>query len=79
MADHRSGDSDRKFRQDLDELLSDANPNPDRVGCLSLASLKALADRRQPLGDPGYEHLLQCSACYREFRRLQDDRDNEPS
>ena len=71
MADDRRGGRDRKFNDDLDEVLSHANPNPKRVGCLSGTALKALAARQQPIGDPGYEHLLQCSECYREFRRLQ--------
>ena len=76
--DSRSGD-DRKFKDDLDELLSRANPNPDRIGCLSRDSLLALAARAQPIGDPGYEHLLQCSECYREFRRFQPARGDKES
>jgi len=58
---------------DLDRMLAHANPNPQRVGCLSRELLRSLAARRQPLTAPGYEHLLECSECYREFRSLQDD------
>ena len=75
MSDRPRRGSDRSFRADLDQLLSEANPNPKRVGCLSHEILEALAARNQPLGDPGYEHLLQCSECYREFRQLQGNRD----
>ena len=75
MSDKQRSGDDRKFQSDLDELLSHANPNPRRVGCLSRETLQALAAREQPLGDPGYEHLLQCSRCYREFRTFQRERD----
>lgn len=58
---------------EIDRLLSQANPNPQRVGCLARDVLVSLAERRQPLNAPGYEHLLECSECYREFRALQAD------
>jgi hypothetical protein len=58
-------------RDDIDEVLSQANPNPDRVGCPPRETLASLARRSEPLGDPAYEHLLKCSPCYREFRALQ--------
>ena len=61
-----SGDDD-----EVDRVLAHANPNPRRVGCLSRDVLASLAARRQPLNAPGYEHLLECSECYREFRQLQ--------
>jgi hypothetical protein len=79
MADDRRSADDRKFKDDLDELLSRANPNPSRIGCLTRDSLLALAARAQPLGDPGYEHLLKCSECYREFRRFQPVRGDQES
>lgn len=56
---------------ELDRVLAHANPNPLRVGCLPREVLVALAAKRQPLNAPGYEHLLECSECYREFRALQ--------
>lgn len=71
MADNR-----RKGRSDdddeIDRVLGQANPNPRRVGCLPHDVLVSLAERRQPLNAPGYEHLLECSECYREFRQLQE-------
>jgi hypothetical protein len=64
--------TDRRDGEDeLDRVLAHANPNPQRVGCLSREVIEALAGRRQPLNAPGYEHLLECSECYREFRALQ--------
>lgn len=75
MAENRrdkGGDAD-----EIDEVLAHANPNPQRVGCLSRDVLVSLAARRQPLNAPGYEHLLECSECYREFRALQGDSNRE--
>ena len=60
----RSGD-------DIDQVFESANPNPQRVGCLSAEVLASLAERALPMGHPAYEHLAYCSICYRKFRRLQ--------
>ena len=64
-------DDAAQFGRDVDEVLSRANPNPERVGCVTHATLVELVMRAKPLGDPGYEHLLTCSACYQLFRSLQ--------
>lgn len=66
-------DGDVQFGDDIDEVLSRANPNPERVGCPLRDTLIGLARRAQPLGDPAYEHLVKCSPCYREFRALQEE------
>jgi hypothetical protein len=66
---HRKGGHDDD--DEIDRVLAQANPNPGRVGCLSRDTLISLAARHQPLNAPGYEHLLECSECYREFRALQ--------
>jgi hypothetical protein len=65
-------DDDRRARDDLDEVLSHANPNPDRQGCPPRQTLVELAARARAVGDPAYRHLSKCSPCYREFRALQD-------
>ncbi len=72
MADnhHRKGRRDND--DEIDRVLGQANPNPSRLGCLPREVLISLAARRQPLNAPGYEHLLECSECYREFRQLQE-------
>lgn len=62
-----------RFGDDIDEVLSRANPNLERVGCPPRDTLIGLARRAQPLGDPAYEHLVKCSPCYREFRALQEE------
>ena len=67
----RSGD-------DIDEVLSRANPNPDRIGCPPRDTLVGLARRAQPIGDPAYEHLVKCSPCYREFRAFQEEQSVRP-
>ncbi len=58
-------------RDDIDEILGRANPNPERIGCPPQDVLTALARRDRPIEDPAYEHLTKCSPCYREFRSLQ--------
>lgn len=63
---------------DIDEVLSRANPNPERLGCPPRDTLIGLARRAQPIGDPAYEHLLKCSPCYREFRALQEEQAGRP-
>lgn len=63
---------------DLDEVLSRANPNPERIGCLPRDTLIGLARRARPLGDPAYEHLVKCSPCYREFRAMQEEHAAQP-
>lgn len=70
MAQHSDAvhDVDVTLGDDIDEVLSWANPNPERVGCPSRETLMALPSRELPIGDPAYEHLLKCSACYREFK-----------
>lgn len=61
---------------EVDTLFATANPNPERIGCLSKTMLTALARRERDLVDPGYKHLAECSPCYREFRALQQRRAN---
>ena len=63
---------------DLDEVLSRANPNPERIGCPPRDTLIGLARRARPLGDPAYEHLVKCSPCYGEFRAMQEERSVRP-
>lgn len=63
---------DLPVRDEIDEVLSRANPNPNRAGCPPRDALIALARRAQPINDPAYEHLVKCSPCYSEFRALQE-------
>jgi hypothetical protein len=56
---------------EMDILFGLAHPNPSRLGCPSDELLGVLSRRERPIGDPAYEHLGQCSHCYRELRALQ--------
>jgi hypothetical protein len=62
-----------RFEREVDELLSNANPNPARTGCLTRAALSKLAQRATSLDDPRWQHLLSCSPCYREFLALREE------
>jgi hypothetical protein len=56
---------------EIDEVLASVHPNPERIGCPGDEVLRALAKRERPIGDPGYEHIVNCSPCYRAFRSFQ--------
>lgn len=64
--------------REVDWFFENASPNPDRIGCLPEQTLRALAARKRPISDPGYEHLAHCSPCYQHFRRLQSERSPAP-
>jgi hypothetical protein len=55
----------------LERLYERANPNPARIGCPPRDTLRALAKRQRPVGDPLYDHLTECSPCFIEVRALQ--------
>lgn len=59
------------FGDELDDVLRGANPNPTRQGCPPRDVLVALSRRERPLGEPAWEHLLECSPCYCEVRDMQ--------
>src|SRR5437762_11045020 len=71
MADEQQRAPEFKPEDEIDELFARANLNPNRVGCPPRDVLIALARKQRPITDPAYEHLAKCSACYREFRSLQ--------
>lgn len=55
----------------IDIVLAHGAPNPDRIGCCSEVELIEFANRRRPVDDPGFEHTMNCSPCYRRLRNLQ--------
>jgi hypothetical protein len=55
----------------IDIVLAHGAPNPDRVGCCSEAELTEFANRRRPVDDAGFHHIMNCSPCYRRLRTLQ--------
>ena len=62
-----------RSEDEFDELFGHGNPNPRRIGCPSRDVLEALARRERPIEDPAYEHVANCSPCYREFRALHQE------
>ena len=56
---------------EIDEVFARANPNPARTGCPGKDVLRSAARKALPIDHPVFEHLAGCSACYREFRQLQ--------
>ena len=56
---------------EIDEVFARANPNPTRVGCPGKDVLRTAARKALPIDHPVFEHLAGCSACYQEFRQLQ--------
>jgi hypothetical protein len=55
----------------FDIVLGRGAPNPERIGCCSEAELIEFANRRRPVDDPGFHHIMNCSPCYRRLRTLQ--------
>ena len=70
---HESNADDR-LADLLDLVFERANPNPDREDCPTSLVLRRLAVCELPIDHPGYHHLSQCSACYRQFRAFQRQR-----
>lgn len=54
----------------LEQTASEDHPNPERRGCPPAETLAALAlnPRRFPMSDPIFEHLANCSPCFRFVR-----------
>lgn len=73
MANDAPRDPEPGFQaeNEVDLLLGAANTNPTREGCPPRETLIALARRQVPIGDPLWEHLSNCSPCYREMRSIQ--------
>lgn len=55
----------------FDIVLGHGAPNPGRIGCCSDTELIEFANRRRPIGHPGWRHIINCSPCYRSLRTLQ--------
>ena len=70
--DNREGEP-AAFRpeDEIDEIFARANPNTTRTGCPGNDVLRSAARKALPIDHPVFEHLARCSACYKEFRQLQ--------
>ena len=69
--DQRPGAPEYEVDDEMDVLLGRGFPNPAREGCPPVDVVRELARKGRPITDAGYEHLAQCSPCYREFRGFQ--------
>lgn len=69
--DQRPGAPEFEVDDEMDVLLGRGFPNPAREGCPPVDVVRELARKGRPITDAGYEHLAQCSPCYREFRGFQ--------
>jgi len=56
-----------EFRDIIQQTILTKFPNPERKGCVGSTVLKELASRPRPVRDAAWEHVLNCSPCYREF------------
>ncbi|MGH9162295.1 MAG: hypothetical protein ACRD2X_20200 [Vicinamibacteraceae bacterium] len=54
--------------EDVHEVFEWGHPNLERVGCPPREVLIALARGERLSKDAGYDHVANCSPCYREFR-----------
>lgn len=81
MARNKRDHDHSAFRpeDEIDELLGGANPNPERIGCPGEDVLRAAARKALPMEHEVYDHLTECSECYREFRQLQGQPNRRPS
>jgi hypothetical protein len=63
----------------LQEHALEANPNPERIGCLDRATLKAwvFTPEKLNLTDPKYLHVLKCAECTRELIELRQLRNEQ--
>jgi hypothetical protein len=52
----------------IKDYFLEANPNPERVGCPGETTIKALAEDRLPVSNPGRLHMAACSECFAEYR-----------
>jgi hypothetical protein len=60
-----------RIQQKLQQAILTSYPNPERKGCPGADAILELA-RRASEGDnldqdAGWQHVIQCSPCYREF------------
>jgi len=72
-------EDDTLLFEKLREHALEAHPNPERLGCLDTATLKAwvFTPEKLNLSDPRYLHVLKCAECTRELIELRKRRDAE--
>jgi hypothetical protein len=76
-------DDDTLLFEKLEEHALEAPPNPERIGCIDRATLKAwvFTPEKLDLSDPKYLHVLKCAECTRELielRKLRNEQSERP-
>jgi hypothetical protein len=71
MARDTRENSGFRHEDQIDDLFDAAYPNPHRLGCPQKDTLRAAARKELPIDHAAYDHLSQCSECYKEFRTHQ--------
>jgi hypothetical protein len=71
MARHTHKQSGFRHEDQIDDLFGAAYPNPQRSGCPNKETVQSAARKELPIGHAAYDHLSQCSECYRDFRGYQ--------
>lgn len=74
-------DDDALLFKKLQEHVLERHPNPERIGCIDPATLKAwvYSPQKLHLSDRKYLHVLQCAECTRELIELRKQRNEESS
>ena len=84
MDEHQSfledDEDDTLLFEKLREHALEAHPNPERIGCIDGATLKAwvFTPEKLDLSDPKYLHVLKCAECTRELIELRKLRTEQP-
>jgi len=50
--------------------LSEAFPNPQRIGCPPISELACMAELRRDADSSISEHLSRCSPCFKEYMEI---------
>jgi hypothetical protein len=58
----------------IEAILLTAFPNPERIGCPSAEMIKAMANQQIGRDDPAWNHLWNCSPCFKDFKVVRDAR-----
>jgi hypothetical protein len=72
-------EDDTLLFEKLREHALEAHPNPERIGCIDGATLKAwvFTPEKLDLSDPKYLHVLKCAECTRELIELRQLRNEQ--
>jgi hypothetical protein len=58
----------------IEEILLTGFPNPERKGCPLPEIIEALGNRQLGRDHPAWQHVWNCSPCYKDFKAIRDAR-----